>query len=413
MSIHIDTVTAVDATAPTPVLSPGTGRVIVLLAMIAFGSAMSLRVMDAAIPRLATDFDISIRQAANVVTCFAVAYGCLQVVFGPSGDRYGKLKVILCACVSGALASIACAFAPNFTTLLLARLWAGASMASMMPLAIAWIGDNVSYENRQPVLAKFLVGQITGIAVGQAAGGIASDLLTWRAPFVALAFWFVLMAVLLFRVTRQPRFRIENGNASKLSLIAQCRSVLIRPWARRVLLTVFIEGGALYGPFAFFATHLHLKHGLSLAFSGTMLVAFAIGGISYSFGAGRLIGRLGEAGLARGGALLMFVGISAVALGPPSMPASLFALPGMFAMGLGFYMLHNTLQINATQMAPETRGTATALFSSAFFLGQSTGVVLVGYAVERVTTTPVLLTGAIVLLIVGITFGRLRERRDG
>ena len=115
MSTHIDTVTSIDATAPSPVLSPGTGRVIALLALIACGSAMSLRAMDAAIPRLATDFDISIRQASNVVTYFAVAYGCLQVVFGPPGDRYGKLKVILCACVSGALASVACAWAPDGT----------------------------------------------------------------------------------------------------------------------------------------------------------------------------------------------------------------------------------------------------------------------------------------------------------
>ncbi len=371
-----------------------------------------MRVMDAAIPKLASDFDVSIRQASNVVTVFAITYGCLQVVFGPSGDRFGKLQVILFACVSGALASAACALARDFPLLLAARMWAGASMASMMPLSMAWIGDNVAYENRQPVLAKFLVGQISGIAAGQAAGGIASDLLSWRAPFVALAVWFVVMAVLLLRVVRMPRHRATPRSGPAPSLLAQCRSVIVRPWARKVLATVFVEGAALYGPFAFFATHLHLKHGLSLSLSGSMLVAFAVGGISYSFGAGRLVGRLGEAGLARGGALLMFVGIVAVALGPTSLPAAPFALPGLFAMGLGFYMLHNTLQINATQMAPETRGTAVALFASSFFLGQSTGVALCGLAVERLGTTPVLLAGAVVLLAVGTAFGILRARRD-
>jgi predicted MFS family arabinose efflux permease len=397
--------------AVAPVLSPGTGRVILLLSMIAFGSAMSMRVMDAAIPRLAGDFGITIRHASNVVTVFAVAYGCLQIVFGPSGDRFGKLQVILFACASGALASLACALAPGFTALLIARIWAGASLASMMPLSMAWIGDNVSYENRQPVLAKFLVGQITGIAVGQAAGGIASDLVSWRAPFFFLAVWFVLMAALLFRMVRLPRHRDRTGNASALSLLAQCRSVLVRPWARRVLATVFVEGAALYGPFAFFATHLHLKHRLSLSLAGSMLVAFAVGGVSFAFGAGPLVGRLGEAGLARVGAMLMFVGISAVALGPASMPVAWFAIPGLFAMGLGFYMLHNTLQINATQMAPETRGTAVALFASSFFLGQSSGVALAGLAVERLSTTFVLLAGAIVLLVVGMVFGAMRLRR--
>ncbi len=293
-----------DATAPRAAAvddatARGTSRVIALLALIAFGSAMSMRVMDAAIPKLSSDFDVTIRQASFVVTVFAIAYGCLQIVFGPSGDRFGKLQVILFACVSGALASVACALAPSFPLLLAARFWAGASMAAMMPLSMAWIGDNVRYEQRQPVLAKFLVGQISGIAAGQAAGGIASDLLSWRAPFVMLALWFVVMVALLFRVVRMPRHRTVRTAGPAPSLVAQCRSVLVRPWARRVLATVFIEGAALYGPFAFFATHLHLKHGLSLSFSGSMLVAFAVGGMSYSFGAGRLVGRLGEAGLAR------------------------------------------------------------------------------------------------------------------
>ncbi len=42
--------------------------------------------------------------------------------------------------------------------------------------------------------------------------------------------------------------------------------------------------------------------------------------------------------------------------------------------GLGFYMLHNTLQINATQMTPKARATAFALFSSAIYFGQTIGV---------------------------------------
>ncbi len=82
------------------------------------------------------------------------------------------------------------------------------------------------------------------------------------------------------------------------------------------------------------------------------------------------------------------------------------------AIGLGFYMLHNTLQTNATQMAPEARGTAVAIFASCFFLGQSAGVALAGLVVERVGTTPVLLGGAFGLLVVGLVFATLRARRD-
>ncbi len=55
-------------------------------------------------------------------------------------------------------------------------------------------------------------------------------------------------------------------------------------------------------------------------------------------------------------------------------------------------MLHNTLQANATQMAPERRGGERgAVRGEPFFMGQSTGVALGGFAAERVGTGAVLL----------------------
>jgi predicted MFS family arabinose efflux permease len=62
------------------------------------------------------------------------------------------------------------------------------------------------------------------------------------------------------------------------------------------------------------------------------------------------------------------------------------ALLGVFAClatGFGFYMLHNTLQTQATQMAPASRGTAVTLFACLLFFGQSSGVLLVAESVDR------------------------------
>jgi predicted MFS family arabinose efflux permease len=50
-------------------------------------------------------------------------------------------------------------------------------------------------------------------------------------------------------------------------------------------------------------------------------------------------------------------------------------------LGFSFYMLHNTLQMKATEMAPDARGTALALYSSAWALGQAAGVAAMGLAV--------------------------------
>ena len=51
-------------------------------------------------------------------------------------------------------------------------------------------------------------------------------------------------------------------------------------------------------------------------------------------------------------------------------------------------MLHNTLQTNATQMTPQARGTAVAIFSSAIFIGQTVGVGIGALVIDRLGAVP-------------------------
>jgi predicted MFS family arabinose efflux permease len=76
----------------------------------------------------------------------------------------------------------------------------------------------------------------------------------------------------------------------------------------------------------------------------------------------------------------------------PLMPVALATAPVMAMLGFGLYMVHNTLQTNATQMAPEARGAAVSLFTAGFFLGQAIGAALIGIAVDRVGYPAVFLT---------------------
>ena len=74
-------------------------------------------------------------------------------------------------------------------------------------------------------------------------------------------------------------------------------------------------------------------------------------------------------------------------------------------------MLHNTLQTNATQMAPTRRGAAVALFASLFFLGQSVGVAMAGRLAEGIGTDWTLTISALAMLPIGLGFAFLRARR--
>src|SRR5258707_3694197 len=118
-----------------------------------------MRVTDAMLPRIAADFDVGIAGAAAVITVFAIAYGVMQMVFGPLGDRYGKLRVIASASGAAAVASAACFSVGEFTALVAARAVAGGFCAWIFPLPIGWIGDTVDHPHRRPVLSQFLPGR--------------------------------------------------------------------------------------------------------------------------------------------------------------------------------------------------------------------------------------------------------------
>lgn len=385
-------------------------RAITCLSLAAFGSGVSLRVNDALLPRFASEFGIGIGQAAQVISFFAIAYGLAQLMFGPLGDRFGKYRVIAWATVACSISAVLCAAADGFEGLRLARLLAGATAAAIIPLSMAWIGDVVEYEQRQPVLARFLIGQILGLAGGVALGGFAADHLSWRVPYIVLAVLFAAIAVLLFNINRRlPAHAraVRAGEGSALRrMIADFAHVLAAPWARVILVTVFLEGIFLYGPFAFFASHLHQRFGMSLSAAGAVVMLFGAGGFIFAIGSRRLVGLLGEVGLARcGGALLA---LSLLGLGVAGNWG--WALPACLLTGLGFYMLHNTLQVNATQMAPERRGAAVSAFASCFFLGQSVGVELGGALVGQIGTAWLMAAGAVGVLAVALNFGRLLAR---
>jgi predicted MFS family arabinose efflux permease len=386
---------------------------VLLLSLAAFASGISLRVTDALLPRLADEFHVSLGAASYVITVFAVAYGISQLFFGPLGDRFGKYLVVGWACVACAVTAVLCAMAPDFHWLLAARFLAGATAAAIIPLSMAWIGDVVPYDQRQPVLARFLIGQILGLSTGVLTGGLAADYFSWRVPFFGVSLIFITISIALFLLNRRlpdyARMVHKAEGAALRRTVAEFARVVATPWARTVLLTVFLEGAFLYGGFAFIASHVHHVYRISLATAGSLVMLFGFGGLLFAIASRTLVRRLGEVGLSRWGGIFLATSLLAIGLAP----VWWWAVPGCFAAGLGFYMLHNTLQINATQMAPERRGAAVSAFASCFFMGQSVGVAAAGMLVERFGTAAVLVISATGVFAVALNFSvGLRRSRD-
>lgn len=383
---------------------------VLFLSLAAFSGGISQRIVDPLLPRLADEFAVSLGSASWAVTSFTIGYAVCQLLFGPIGDRYGKYGVVAWGCVASAVAAAFCAFAATLPQLLIARGIAGGMTAAIVPLTMAWIGDVVPYEKRQPVLARLLVGMILGSSVAQLMGGLSADHFGRRVPFIVIAVLFAASAALLLSTRRLlPAQAVAGQRTEGHALQRMWREfalVAAERHARMVLLTVFLEGATLFGAFAFFAAHLHRELNLSLTTAGTVVMFFGMGGLLFAFGSRKLLGKLGESGMVRLSSGVMAASLCVIALVPSVALVALACL----TVGAGFYMFHNTLQTHATQMAPQRRGTAVAAFALCFFLGQSVGVSTAGWLIGHFGSRAVMLVAAGAVLVVTTIFYRSMQR---
>jgi len=383
-----------------------------LLGLAAFGSMASMRVCDPMLGALGHDFNVSTGEASRVIASFAVAYGVLQLFYGPLGDRLGKIRVINLATAGCAVFSALTALAPSLDVLVLSRAAMGGAAAGIIPLSMAWIGDQVGYEQRQATLGRFMGATVTGMMAGQWFGGVASEYLGWRVAFGLLSVLFALAAFTLYRKTGAQRAAHAQA-LTQTPPVPWPRSfhatfALLRlPRVRWVVSVTAIEGALAFGTLAFVPSRLVSTLGFSPSAAGGVMMLYGVGGLLYSQFVTRWLRLLGERGLALLGGALIAVSLWALAF----VPVAAVAVSACFLAGLGFYMLHNTLQTQATQMAPHARGSAVTLFACLLFLGQSLGVLVVGSTVDRGgLTLAMALAGLGVLLLAWAVSRRVAGR---
>ncbi|HTJ97475.1 MAG TPA: MFS transporter [Rhodocyclaceae bacterium] len=395
--------------SPSPTTDRDLIRQIALLSFAAFAASGTARITDPLLPQLADAFAISAGQASQAVSAFALAYGAFQLLYGPLADRFGKYRVICYAMFASMLGSIGTAMATDFNWLVVTRVLTGATAAAAIPLSMAWIADNVSYEKRQPVLAYFLIGQIFGIISGQVFGGLFADLTGWRGAFWFMLFAFLIVGTLLqWERRRSPGVdRAAETDGPPVHFSTRFAAVIRTPWARVILIGVCFEGACVFGGLAFVPTYLHHTFGISLTKAGALMAMFGLGGLSYAMFAKHFVSRLGESGLAIAGGCTLGLSYVIFILAPHW----LWAAPGAWCAGIGYYMMHNTFQINATQMTPAHRGTAVSMFASAFFLGQSSGVGLNSFTIDHLGFVAAFAIPAIALPVIGIVFATLLKRK--
>ena len=382
---------------------------LLVLSVAAFVSAFSIRILDPLVPAIARDLGIVVGTAAMLAPAYTFPYALAQPILGAIGDQLGKERIIKICLGLLAISLAAAAFAPNYNVLFVARCCAGKAGGGIIPISFAIVGDHVAVAHRQVALARLLMASQLAILLSAGLAGLLASQFGWRSVFVLAAVVAATSFILLIMALPGRKRKEPLPPLSMDKVRAQYGTVLSNPLALVVLPAAAVEGMVMFGLLPFVAHRLEVRELGGLVEAGLVLATMSIGGIIFTLCVGRLLVRLGREGLIRTGGVISFVAMAGIAFSPTWVAEAVF-----FALlGFGFFMIHNSLQLQATELAPQSRASSVAMFAFCFFLGQAVGPLIYHAGFEALgMNIPLVIAGAVLLILAYSVAFMLQSRRE-
>jgi MFS family permease len=186
-------------TAETAARTAAEARRVSLLIGLLFGlTGLGSSSAAIALPVIATELDVSTGVSAWAISLYALMLAVATAVYGRVSDLVGVRLPLLVGVALMSVGALAGALAPNFGTLLVARIVQGAGAAAVPTLGVAIVSARYTGSVRGLAL-----GRIAGVAaalscLGPLFGGAIEGLLGWRSV-VALPMLGALLLPVLWR----------------------------------------------------------------------------------------------------------------------------------------------------------------------------------------------------------------------
>src|SRR6202451_1835317 len=142
-------------------------------------------VVNLALPKIITDFSISVSDAAWISTAHILAHAVFVPVWGKLGDTSGRKRIYLIGFIGFIIASGLCAIAWNLSSMIAFRILQGLAVSADYPTAMAIISVTFTdMKERAQALGIWSGAFAVASVFGPLIGGPLIDNFNWRSVFI-------------------------------------------------------------------------------------------------------------------------------------------------------------------------------------------------------------------------------------
>lgn len=212
-------------------LSPSRERALLLTLMaLQFTAIVDFMIMMPLSAQLMAQFHIQPAQFGLLVSSYSLAAAVSALLASALADRYDRKHALLATYAGLLVATVGCALAPGYLSLLLARVVAGLFGGVLGAVTLAIVGDVIPPQRRGHamgiVMLAFSLAAIAGVPLGL----IIANHFSWRTPFGVLAAACALILLQAWRLVPNVRGHLGQPHTSLLASYRELLSVPNHWW---------------------------------------------------------------------------------------------------------------------------------------------------------------------------------------
>ncbi|NMR30697.1 MFS transporter [Crystallibacter degradans] len=327
--------------------------------------------VQAVLPGIARDFQVSAADAALSVSAATIGLALAVIPWSAIADRAGRKRTMSWAISAAVVLGLLLPLAPTFPSMLALRFLEGAALGGIPAVALVYLNEEVQRLHAAVAAGTYVAGTTIGGLAGRLVAGPVAEFTDWRAGVLAVSALSAVAAVLFVRLAPAPRgFRpVVRGQGPKLA-----ERILINLRSPR-LLALYGQGFLLMGGFVAVYNYLGFRleappFNLPTSLASLLFLAYLAGTVSSRL-AGGLTVRFGRLRVLLASIPVIIAGL-AITLAD-SLPV---ILVGLVVFTGGFFGAHSVASGWTPRLATVGQSQASGLYNLFYYAGSS----LLGWA---------------------------------